>query len=305
MTEPQQGATYEDLLRVARAAEDGGYGAFFRSDHYLRIGEGSPGAGPTDTWVTLGGLARDTTAIRLGTLVTAATFRLPGPLAVAVATADQMSGGRIEFGLGAGWYTAEHEAYGIPMPPPAERFDRYAEQLEILTGLWSTPQGETFSHDGTYYTLRESPGLPKPRQRPAPPVLVGGLGRKRTPELAARFATEFNTPFASREHAGAQFERVAAACEARGRDARSLPVSAALTTCVGKDDAEVGRRAEAVGRTPADLRSGGLAGTPAQVTDELGRWAELGASRVYLQILDLADLDHLELIAAEVMPQVS
>jgi alkanesulfonate monooxygenase len=304
MTEPQQGATYDDLLRVARAAEDAGYGAFFRSDHYLRIGEGSPGSGPTDTWVTLGGLARDTTTIRLGTLVTAATFRLPGPLAVAVATADQMSGGRIEFGLGAGWYTAEHEAYGIPMPPPAERFDRYAEQLEILTGLWSTPKGQTFSHDGTYYTLRDSPGLPKPVQRPAPPVLVGGLGRRRTPELAARFASEFNTPFASREQAGAQFQRVTAACEARGRGSSSLAFSAALTACVGKDDAEVTRRAAAIGSTPEDLRSGVLAGTPAQVTDELGRWRELGASRVYLQMLDLDDLDHIELIAAAVMPQV-
>jgi F420-dependent oxidoreductase-like protein len=305
MTEPQQGASYDELLRLARLAEAAGYGAFFRSDHYMRIGEGSPEPGPTDAWVTLGALARETTRIRLGTLVTAATFRLPGPLAVAVATADQMSGGRIEFGLGAGWYAGEHEAYGIPLPPPRERFDRYAEQLEILTGLWSTPAGQTFSHDGTYYTLRESPALPKPAQRPAPPVLIGGLGPTRTPRLAARFATEFNTPFAAREQAGPQFERVAAACEARGRDARSLPCSAALTACVGKDDAQVARRAAAVGRRPDELASGGLAGTPGQVADELGRWAELGASRVYLQILDLADLDHIELIAAEVMPQLS
>src|SRR3954449_11866664 len=193
-TEPQQGAAYADLLRVAQATEALGFDAFFRSDHYRAMGgDGLPG--PTDSWVTLGALAVQTSRIRLGTLVTSATFRLPGPLAIAVAQADQMSGGRIEFGLGGGWFEAEHTAYGIPFPPLGERFDRLEEQLEIITGLWSTPAGQTFDYDGKHYQLSDSPGLPKPAQSPRPPIIIGGHGKKRTPSLAARFADEFNAPF--------------------------------------------------------------------------------------------------------------
>jgi F420-dependent oxidoreductase-like protein len=304
-TEPQQGATYDDLLRVAQATEECGFDAFFRSDHFLAIGvPGEPG--PTDSYVTLAGLARETSRIRLGTLVTSATFRLPGPLAVAVAQVDQMSGGRVELGLGTGWFEAEHQAYGIPFPAVSERFDRLAEQLEILTGLWTTPAGERYSFTGTHYTVVDSPALPKPVQQPHPPVIVGGKGKRRTPELAARFATEFNVPFATVDDVAAQFARVDRACAEAGRDPATLARSVAQMTCVGRDDAEVARRAEALGKKVDELNPFDLTGTVAQVVDQLGTWQErTGLSRFYLQILDLADLDHLELIAAEVAPQLT
>ncbi|MDT3400613.1 LLM class F420-dependent oxidoreductase [Streptomyces sp. B1866] len=300
-TEPQQGASYETLLAVAKAAEDLGFDAFFRSDHYLRMGSADGLPGPTDAWITLAGLARETTRIRLGTLMTAATFRLPGVLALQVAQVDQMSGGRIELGLGAGWYEEEHRAYGIPFP--ADRFARLEEQLAVVTGLWQTPVGETFSYDGEYYQLADSPALPKPAQSRVP-VLIGGHGATRTPRLAARYAQEFNMPFSSVAETERQFGRVRAAAEAIGRAPDDLVYSNALVVCAGKDDADVARRAAAIGREVAELKEHGLAGTPAEVVDTIGRYAETGASRIYLQILDLDDLDHLELIAAEVQPQL-
>ncbi|RLK12014.1 F420-dependent oxidoreductase-like protein [Micromonospora sp. M71_S20] len=303
-TEPQQGATYDDLLAVARCAEETGYGAFFRSDHYLKMGAVSGDPGPTDAWTTLAGLARDTRRIRLGTLMTAATFRLPGPLAITVAQVDQMSGGRVELGIGAGWYAEEHTAYGIPFPPLGERFDRLEEQLAVVTGLWATPPGGTFDFAGTYYPVSDSPALPKPVQDPRPPILLGGKGTKRTPRLAARYADEFNMPFVSVEDTAAQFARVRAACAETGRDPGELRWSNALVLCCGRDDAEVARRAAAIGREPDELRENGLAGTPAEVVDKIGRYAEIGSERLYLQVLDLADLDHLELVAAEVRPQL-
>jgi F420-dependent oxidoreductase-like protein len=302
-TEPQQGATYNDLLKVARATEDAGYDGFFRSDHYLSMGSRDGLPGPTDAWVTLAGLAVQTSRVRLGTLMTAATFRLPGPLAISVAQVDQMSGGRVEFGIGSGWFEAEHTAYGIPFPALGDRFDIYTEQLEVLTGLWSTPLGETFSYDGKHYQLTDSPALPKPAQRPRPPVIIGGVGAKRTPVLAARFADEFNLPFVDADTAAAQFERVDAACRAIGRDPAGMIRSTAQVTCVGWDDAQVARRAAAIGRSVDDVKQKGFAGTPAEVVDRIGRWREkTGITRIYLQILDLHDLDHLELIAAEVAP---
>ncbi|MEY8040821.1 LLM class F420-dependent oxidoreductase [Saccharopolyspora cebuensis] len=304
-TEPQQGATYDDLLRVARTAESAGYDAFFRSDHYLKMGSATGQPGPTDAWVTLAGLARETSRIRLGTLMTAGTFRLPGPLAISVAQVDQMSGGRVELGLGSGWYEEEHTAYGIPFPPLGERFDRYAEQLEIITGLWRTETGQTYSHDGTYYQVADSPGLPKPVQRPAPPVLIGGGGPKRTPRLAARYADEFNVPFVRSDVAAAQFERVDQACTAIGRDPAGMVRSAALVLCAGTSEAQVAQRALAIGREVDELRENGLCGSPAEIVDAIGRWRErTGITRLYLQVLDLADLDHLELVAAEVAPQL-
>jgi F420-dependent oxidoreductase-like protein len=302
-TEPQQGADYGRQLAVARAAEELGFDAFFRSDHYLTMG-GSGLPGPTDSWVTLAGLARETARIRLGTLVSAATFRYPGPLAIAVAQVDEMSAGRIELGLGTGWFDAEHRAYGIPFPGLAERFGRLEEQLEIITGLWETPPGKTYSFGGSYYTLTDSPALPKPVQRPRPPILVGGHGPRRTPRLAARFADEYNVVFVSPEETGAAFGRVRDACAAAGRDPASLVYSAGQTVCCGRTGAEVARRAAAIGQDPAELGAAGLAGPPAQIVDKLGRFAAIGASRMYLQVLDLHDLDHLELIAAEVMPHV-
>jgi alkanesulfonate monooxygenase len=303
-TEPQQGATYADLLQVALTAERLGYGAFFRSDHYLVMGDGDGLPGPTDAWITLAGLARDTTTIRIGTLVTAGTFRLPGPLAIAVAQVDAMSGGRVELGLGTGWFEAEHTAYGIPFPPLAERFDRLEEQLAIITGLWSTPVGATFSFDGAHYALTDSPALPKPVQSPLP-VIVGGAGARRTPALAARFAREYNVPFHSVADTGAAYDRVRAACEAAGRDPGTLTYSAAQVLCVGRDEAEIARRAAAIGREVDELRTNGLAGTPAEVVAKARTLGELGASRLYLQVLDLSDLEHLELVASEVMPHLA
>jgi F420-dependent oxidoreductase-like protein len=302
-TEPQQGATYDDLLAVARTAEELGFGAFFRSDHYLGMGtDGLPG--PSDAWVTLAGLARDTSTIRLGTMMTSSTFRHPGPLAIAVANVDQMSGGRVELGIGAGWFEQEHTAYGIPFPGTGERFDRLEEQLAVITGLWDTPEGERFDFEGQHYRLVDSPALPKPAQRPRPPVLVGGLGKKRTPALAARFADEFNLPFVGEERTRTQLDRVRRACEEIDRDPDDLTWSNALVVCVGRDEAEIGRRAAAIGRDKEELREHGLAGTPAEVVDKIGRYAGLGTQRVYLQVLDLSDLDHVRLIAEEVMPHV-
>jgi F420-dependent oxidoreductase-like protein len=300
-TEPQQGASYDTLLTVAKATEDLGFDAFFRSDHYLKMGDADGLPGPTDAWITLAGLARETKRIRLGTLMTAATFRLPGVLAIQVAQVDAMSGGRVELGLGAGWYEAEHTAYGIPFP--REKFSRLEEQLEIVTGLWATEPGKTFDYDGTHYRLADSPALPKPAQRKVP-VLIGGMGAKRTPALAARFADEFNVPFVSVEDSERQFGRVRAAAEEHGRAADDLVYSNALVACVGRDDAEVARRAAAIGREADELRRNGLAGSPAEVVDKIGRYAEAGSSRIYLQILDLHDLDHLELISSRVQSQL-
>lgn len=306
-TEPQQGATYDDLLAVALKAEELGFGAFFRSDHYLHMsGDGLPG--PTDAWTTLAGLARDTSTIRLGTLMTSATFRHPGVLAIQVAQVDAMSGGRVELGLGAGWFGAEHSAYGIPFPDTKERFSRYAEQLELITGLWDTPVGERYAFEGTHYQLSDSPALPKPAQavgsRSRTPILIGGLGKKQTPALAARYADEFNLPFVDLETTTAQFARVRAACEEIGRDPEELVWSNALVLCVGADEAEVERRAAVIGREAAELRENGLAGTPDEVIAKIKAYEAAGAQRIYLQVLDLSDLAHLELVAAEVMPHV-
>jgi F420-dependent oxidoreductase-like protein len=302
-TEPQQGADYQTLRSVAVAAEELGFDAFFRSDHYLKMGDGSGLPGPTDSWATLAALAVETSRIRLGTLMSAATFRLPGPLAITVAQVDQMSGGRVEFGLGSGWYEAEHAAYGIPFPPVGERFGIFEEQLAIITGLWGTPEGETFSFEGTHYRVSDSPALPKPAQRPRPPVLLGGTGARRTPRLAARFADEFNVPFNSVADSAAVFERVREACEAAGRYPASMTYSVAQTVCCGKDEAEFRRRAAAIGLDPAQAREHGVGGTPGEVVAKIAEFAEIGAERVYLQVLDLSDLDHLALIASDVVPQ--
>jgi alkanesulfonate monooxygenase len=303
-TEPQQGASYATLRSVAKAAEELGFDAFFRSDHFLKMGSVSGLPGPTDSWATLAALAVETTRIRLGTLVTSATFRHPGPLAVTVAQVDEMSGGRVELGLGAGWFDGEHKAYGIPFPTLSERFDRFEEQLAVITGLWETPQGSTFSYDGQYYPVTDSPALPKPVQRPRPPVIIGGSGKRRTPALAARYADEFNSPWTSPSAAAEQFARVRAAVSAAGREPSSIALSSSQVLCLGKDDAEVARRAAAIGREVGELKENGLAGSPAEIVDKIGQFAEVGVSRVYLQVLDLSDLAHLEQVASDVLPQV-
>lgn len=304
-TEPQQGASYDTLLAAARATEDAGFSAFFRSDHYLKMGGISGLPGPTDAWVTLAGLARETSTVRLGTLVTAATFRHPGPLAISVAQVDQMSGGRIELGLGAGWYEQEHSAYAVPFPPLGERFERLEEQLAIITGLWTTAEGDTFSYDGRHHRVESSPGLPKPAQSPRPPIIIGGGGPKRTPRLAATYADEFNLPFAPLSAWEQQRDRVRAACEDRDRDPGTLTWSVALVVCCGRDDHEVARRAAAIGRDVDELKQNGACGTPDEVVATLERWTAAGVQRTYLQVLDLDDLDHIALVGAEVLPQAS
>jgi len=301
--EPQQGATYEQLLAVARATESLGFDAFFRSDHYLSMGgDGLPG--PTDAWVTLAALARETSRIRLGTLVSSATFRWPGILAITVAQVDAMSGGRVELGLGTGWYDGEHTAYGIPFPALGERFERLEEQLAILTGLWATPVGEKFSYSGAHYTLADSPALPKPFQKPHPPLILGGAGAKRTPRLAATYADEFNVPFHGVADTQAQFVRVREACESRNRDPATLTLSAAQVVCCGTDEAEVAARARAIGREVDELRANGAAGTPDEVVARLRELGAAGAGTVYLQVLDLDDLDHLRLLSERVLPNL-
>lgn len=307
-TEPQQGATYEDILRIAKATEDLGFDAFFRSDHYLHMGDADGRPGPTDAWITLAGLARETSRIRLGTLVTAATFRQPGVLAIQVAQVDQMSGGRVELGLGAGWYAREHAAYGIPFP--AKRFGLLTEQLEIVTGLWATGDDETFNFSGEHYVLEDSPALAKPAQvrsdgRPGVPIIIGGHGPRRTPALAARFGSEFNLSFPVKDEIRPKFGVVRDACEAAGRAADDLTYSVAMVLCAGRTEADVVRRAEAIGREPDELRANGVAGTVNEVIDSLRELAAAGAQRVYLQVLDLQDLDHLELVASEVMPNIA
>jgi F420-dependent oxidoreductase-like protein len=295
--EPQQGATYGDQLAVARAAEALGYSAFFRSDHFVAMsGDGLPG--PTDSWVTLGGIARETSTIRLGTMVTSATFRYPGPLAISVAQVDEMSGGRVELGLGAGWFEAEHKAYAIPFPPLGERFDRLSEQLDVITGLWTTPAGAKFDYSGKHYTIEDSPALPKPLQTPHPPIVIGGGGAKRTPALTAKFASEFNIPFVPLDVLKTQYGRVAAALDAAGRTPDSLTYSAAFVVCAGRNEAEIARRADAIGREVDELRSNSpLVGTPEEIVDKLSPFVDAGVQRVYLQVLDMSDLDHLELFA--------
>jgi F420-dependent oxidoreductase-like protein len=302
-SEAQEGATYEDLLRVARAAESLGFAGFFRSDHYLGImGDGRPG--PTDAWVTLAGLARETNHIRLGTLVSPATFRLPGPLAIMVAEVDAMSGGRVELGLGSGWYASEHRAYGIPFPDLRTRFDMLSEQVEIIDGLWRTPVGERFSFRGAHYQLTDSPALPKPVQSPRPPIILGGVGRKRSARLVARFANEFNVAWSPLADTSEIFTRLKANLADTDRDPASLAYSAGQIICVGKDEVDVRRRAAVLRQDAGTLRTSGLAGTPAEVVDKIGQLANLGVSRIYLQFLDLTDISQLELIAAEVLPQL-
>ncbi len=300
--EPQQGASYASQLAVAQRAEALGFDAFFRSDHYLKMGDISGLPGPTDTWVTLGAIARETSTIRLGTLVCSATFRLPGPLAVAVAQVDDMSDGRVELGLGAGWFDDEHTAYGIPFPALGERFDRLEEQLEIITGMWRAPIDSQYSFEGQHYTVVGSPALPKPVQPGGPPLIIGGFGPKRTPRLAARYASEFNVPFARVKDFADQVARVRAACEAIGRDPEDLIFSSAQVLCCGESHEDQERRAGYIGRAlDEDLKVNGLAGSPAEVLDTIASFAEAGAQRMYLQVLDLSDLEHLDLVGEQVL----
>nr|WP_296066094.1 LLM class F420-dependent oxidoreductase [uncultured Actinoplanes sp.] len=301
--EPHRGATYETQLRLARHAEAGGFESLLRADHYRAMSADAVPPGPTDAWITLAGLARETTTLRLGTMVNSVTFRLPGPLSIMVAQVDAMSGGRAELGMGAGWFEREHVAYGIPFPPVAERFDRLEEQLAVITGLWRTPEDSTFSFDGKHYRLLDAPALPRPVQRPHPPIILGGKGPKRTPLLAARFADEYNMPFKSVADTSAAFDRVRAACAAVGR--AEMPVlSAGIVVAIGRDDREAARRAAPLHVASALPPEDPVEGSPAALVQRIGEMAAIGATRVHLRVTDMTDLDHLDLIASEVLPQV-
>ena len=307
-SEPHRGASYDEQLRLARLAEDSGFEGYLRADHYQAMGPEPGLPGPTDAWLTLAGLARETSRIRLGTLVTSATFRLPGPLAILVAQVDQMSGGRVELGIGAGWYEREHLSYGIPFPSVGERFDRLEEQLAVISGLWSTPVGQSFTHRGDHYQLVEAPALPKPVQRPGPPIIVGGRGPKRTPELAARFADEFNMPFKSVAQTAEAYERVREAAvrvDRPGSGREPLTLSSGIVVAIGRTDAEARRRAAPLHVKSALPAEDPVVGSPAQLVDRIGEFAGIGTSRVHLRLTDLTDLDHLELIAADVLPQLA
>ena len=301
-TEPQQGASYDQLLAVARTAEECGYGAYFRSDHFLKMGSVSGRPGVTDAWTTLAGLARDTSTIRLGTLVTPVTFRFVGSFPVIAAEVDHMSGGRVEVGLGAGWYDGEHRAFGLRFPEVKERYDLLEDQLDILHGVWSTPAGEVFRHAGRTCSVEIDADTVRPLQRPHPPFVLGGQGGTRSARLAAAYADEYNVAFQPAEAIKAVHDRVRAACDAAGRDPSTIVWSAGQVLCCGTSEAELQRRAAAIGRELDELRQNGFAGTPAEILEKAGRFADAGIERFYLQVLDLSDLDHLRLVAEEVLP---
>jgi len=304
-TEPQQGASYDQLLAVARTAEACGFEAFFRSDHYLKMGSASGRPAYTDAWLTLAGLARDTSTIRLGTLVTPVTFRPVGTFPALVSQVDHMSHGRVEVGVGAGWYQAEHEAYGLDFPAPSARYDRFEDQLAILHGVWNAPVGATFEYSGATCRVHLEADPLRPVQLPHPPIITGGNGGPRNARLAATYADEFNVAFVSVEVMRGRHDAVRAACESAGRDPGGVVWSVGLVLCCGESEDEVTRRAQAIGRDVAELRENGLAGTPAEVIDKIATYADAGAQRFYLQVLDLSDLDHLRLVAEQVMPVIA
>jgi F420-dependent oxidoreductase-like protein len=301
-TEPQQGASYDELLTVARTADERGFGAFFRSDHVLKMGSASGLPGVTDAWTTLAGLARDTRSIRLGTLVTPVTFRAVGTFPVIAAQVDHMSGGRLEIGLGAGWYEEEHQSFGLPFPPLAERYDRLEDQLAILHGLWTSPPGAKFALDARTGSVAIDADTVRPLQRPHPPIVLGGLGGPRSARLAAAYADEYNVAFFPAKAMRDAHDAVRRACERIGRDPTSLVWSAAQVLCCAANETELSRRARAMRREVSELRENGLAGTPAEVLEKLAHFAGHGANRFYLQVLDLSDLDHLHLVAEDVLP---
>ena len=309
LTEPQQGATYDQQLAVAQLAEQCGFTGYFRTDHLQREGDADGLPGPTDAWMTLAGLARETSRIRLGTLMTCSTFRNPGHLAIMVAQVDAMSGGRVELGLGAGSFAGEHHALDIPLASARERFTRLEEQLALITGLWTAHPGEPYSFQGQYHVVHDYPALVRPVQSPHPPILVGGQGPKRTPALAAKFAAEYNTDGVSPTECAEAYSRVISACEKIGRDPADMTFSSVVTLCCGTSSGEIAQRKKVIAAKSGGDFNGhldnGATGTPAQVAERLHAFKEAGADRVYLQLFDLTDLDHLRLVAEKVLPQLS
>jgi F420-dependent oxidoreductase-like protein len=302
MIEGQEGVTWPQWVALAHACEEHGVPALFRSDHYQELGGGHPERGALDAWTTLAALGAVTTTLRLGTLVSPATFRHPSVLAKAVATADHVSGGRVQLGLGAGWHAREHEAYGFAFPAPRERMDILEEQLQVILGAWSDG---VFAFDGTHYSLRDLDARPKPAQRPHPPIIIGGSAGPRSAALAARHADEYNTVFATpadvRERRGA-IER---ACEAVGREA--LPFSVMTGVLLGRDRGELQERAQRlaelngtdVGSFLAQPPSGWIVGTLEECAEQIVALRDAGAHRIMCQHLLHDDLDAVALIGRD------
>ena len=302
MIEGQEGVTWEQWVALAETCERAGIESLFRSDHYLSMSNPHERAAH-DAWTTIAGLAARTSTLRLGTLVSPVTFRHPSLLANAVATADHVSGGRVELGLGAGWMGLEHEAFGFRFPPMRERLERLAEQLEIVSRLWT--EGHV-SFAGKHYRLVDCPALPKPVQKPRPPILVGGRAKPGTANPAARFADEYNVIGSSLEDYAEARRNLDSACERAGRDPKSLRMSVMTGFLVGRDDADLIEQARATlerwGSTMAPqealdrYRARGTAGTPDEFVDGLGRLAEVGVERIMLQHIRHEDLETVELI---------
>jgi F420-dependent oxidoreductase-like protein len=304
MIEGQEGVSWADWVALARACEEHGLEGLFRSDHYQSVFDLS-GRGSLDAWAMLAALAAATERIRLGTMVSPATFRRPSVLARMVATVDHISGGRVELGLGAGWNQAEHDAHGFPFPGLDERMELLEEQLEIVHRQWTE---EEFSFQGRHYRLERCRAEPKPLQRPRPPIVMGGGAGPRVAGLAARWADEYNTPFASVEQCRERRAAIAEACEREGRE--PIPFSLMAACCVGRDEGEAleraRRRLERSGRDddPSVLleQDNVLVGTVDRVIARLREYAEAGVERVFLQHLDHSDLDMVRLIGEAVVP---
>lgn len=308
MIEAQQGYSYADQLAIARRSEAVGFEAFFRSDHYESF-PGASGRPTTDAWAVLAGLARETSTIRLGVLVSPVTYRLPGAFAKTVTTVDEMSGGRIDVALGAGWHEDEHRRHGFPFPPIAERAEMLEEQLAILHGLWEEPDGWSFH--GRHYTVEDALFHPKPVQRPRPPIIVGGDGSPRGLRIAARFADEFNLTSSGPERAADRFARLDEACRAIGRDPSTVVRSAMVGTVVGADEAELAARKRALlaeftldeqGEEWFAMREQRwILGTPDRARAKVAEFAAAGVERLMLQTFLPHDLDMIDLLARELI----
>jgi F420-dependent oxidoreductase-like protein len=310
MVEGQEGVTWSQWVALARTCEAHGVPKLFRSDHYLNLG-GAADRGSLDAWGTLCALAAVTSTLRLGTLVSPATFRHPSELAKLVTTADRISGGRVELGLGAGWHEREHEAYGFPFAGLRERMDVLEEQLQVVLGNWSGTASAPCSFDGEHYTLHELDAEPKPMQQPHPPLLIGGSGGRRSCRLAARYGDEYNTIFPTLEEVAERRERLARACEAEGRP--MLPFSVMTCVLVGADEAELADRAtrleQRIGAEPGSLvrepPHGWIVGTVSRVADQLQALAGAGVQRVFCQHLLHDDLDAVALIGERLAPLIA
>jgi F420-dependent oxidoreductase-like protein len=303
MIEGQEGVTWPQWMALAETCERTGLEGLFRSDHYRSVSDG-PALGSLDAWTTLAGLAERTERIRLGTMVSPATFRHPSVLASAANTVDHISGGRAELGLGAGWYEREHAAFGFPFAPLGERMEVFEEQAEIIIGQWTS---ESFSFAGRHYRLDECEALPKPVQRPHPPVIIGGSAKRRTVDVAARLAQEYNLVSATPADCRAARQRLDEACERHGRDPATLILSVMATVLVGADEADLARRGRRMAAAGMDDGDHGtwVHGTMAQAAEQLHELAAAGVERMMLQHLMHDDLETVELLGAELAPAVA